>query len=175
MEISDAITTDIVFGTEQSLTVTVNDNLQERINTTVNNGKLTIDLQNGNYRNVDLEVTIVMTSLQDLKMRDACRVTVAGFENLADLILDINDASRLTISNSSVTNLTAGVMDASNIEAYGLTADEVTVNVQDASSLEITAINSLNGRVRDASTVRYRGNPPETVEISDASRVIDAN
>lgn len=175
IEMSDAITADITFGTEQSLTVRVNDNLQVRVNTTVSNGKLTIDLQNGNYRNVDLDVSIVMTSLEDLKMRDACRANVSGFIGAANLILDVNDASRLTIMNSSVANLTADVMDASNVEAFNLSADEVVVNVQDASSLEITANNSLTGRVRDASTVRFRGTPTETIEISDASRVIDAN
>ncbi|MEM6769457.1 MAG: DUF2807 domain-containing protein [Bacteroidota bacterium] len=175
IEMEDAIGATVTFGTEQSVTVRVNDNLVDRVNTTVSRGKLLISLQNGNYRNVDLEVTIVMPDLNNLKLSDACRANVDGFQGAENMVVDINDASRLTVTNTSVTNLTADVMDASNVEAFGLSADEVMVNVRDASTVEITANNTLSGTVRDASTLRYRGNPTETVEVADASRVLDAN
>ncbi len=174
VDIDDAFEVVIRQGPEHQVLVSADDNILSRINSSVSNDEVRVTLSNGNYNNVTLRVEITAPDLERIELGDAIRGELIDFVSANDLIIDINDATRLDMSGSA-TNLELIVNDASRINGFDFTATNCDTRVQDASQVELTVTDRLEGSISDASVFRFRGNPTRSVETSDGSQVVDAN
>jgi len=115
-----------------------------------------------------------MPNLDRLEFNDAIRGEVIGFDAGDQLDIVLNDASKLQLSGSA-NQLDLNISDASDLKAFNFTTGSCTVEVEDASKVEVTVNDRLEGEANDASEIRFKGAPVVDVDVSDASRVIDAN
>jgi len=175
VEVEDAFDVRIMQGDEFLLEVRADDNLIDRISTQVTNGNLKVEYNGSvNVRNATTEIFIEMPTIERIKLQDAVDAKVLNFNDLSALKVEAQDASDLSLSgDADVLNIE--VSDASDVNAFSFITNTCNVQVEDASDLEIFCNTLLEGSVRDASTVRYRGFPDITATTSDASEIIDAN
>ena len=175
IDISEALNAEVTFGATTSVTVRANDNLIDRVETTVSGGELVLKMAPGNYRETDITVIITMPTLAGIEASGASNIDAVGFIDMTNLDIDASGASNLQLANSSATTLTADVSGASDVDAFGLAVMTASVNVSGASNLKVMVADELSGRASGASSVHYRGNPTLNVEVSGASNVVDAN
>lgn len=174
IDVDDAFEVTIRQGTEHRVLISADDNLISRINTSTASGTLRVRLGNGNFRNATLRVEITAPALGRIELSDAIRADLIDFVSGTAMIISVSDATSLEMSGSAP-GLELEVNDASSIRGFNFTAATCTARVNDASQVDLTVTDRLAGRVRDASTFRFRGNPERTIETSGASSVIDAN
>jgi len=175
VEVEDAFDVRIIQGDEFLVEVHADDNLIDRISTEVTNGNLNVQYNGSvNVRNATTEIFIEMPTVERIELKDAVDAKVLNFTNLPELKVVVKDAADLLLSGDADL-LNIDVSDASDVEAFSFIANTCNVQVEDASDLEIFCNTLLEGRVTDASTVRYRGYPDITATTSDASEIIDAN
>lgn len=174
IDVDDAFEVTIRQGSEHRVLISSDDNIIGRINTSTANGVLSVRMGNGNFRNVTLRVEITAPELDRIEMSDAIRADLVDFDAANEMFISISDATKLDMSGSAP-SLELDVNDASQIRGFGFTTGTCDARVRDASKVELTVSDLLEGRVSDASSFRFRGNPDRTIETSDASSVIDAN
>lgn len=175
VQVASALKASITAGASFSVTVRANENIQERVITRRNGDQLEVRLAPGNYREIDVEVSITLPDLASLEVSGASTVDVSGFTGLNNLGIELSGASNLGFEDATVTDLVANVSGASTANLFSLTSTNAAVNVSGASTLKLQASNLISGAVSGASTVRYRGNPEVTAETSGASQIINAN
>jgi len=162
-------------GDEFLVEVRADDNLIDRISTEVTNGNLKVEYNGSvNVKNATSEIFIEMPTVERIKLHDAVDAEVLNFIDLSELNVVVQDATDLSLSGSADV-LNIDVSDASDVEAFSFIANTCNIDVGDASDLNIFCNTLLEGRIQDASTVRYKGYPDITATTSDASEIIDAN
>lgn len=174
IDIEDAFEVTIRQGAEHRVAVSADDNIISRVNTSTSGGTLNVRLGNGSFRNVTLRVEITAPELERIELNDAIRANLIDFVSTNAMTIDINDASRLDMSGSAP-SLELNINDASRIEGFDFTTATCNAEVNDASRVELTVNDRLEGRVRDASTFRFKGSPELSIETSGAGSVINAN
>ena len=103
-------------GTTQEVVVEGQQNLIDRIQLNVSNENLTMDMQSGNYRNLNITVHITVPNLEKV----------------------INDGSgNITIKNQDATNLELLIKGSGNIDAATMTIDDMKLTVDGSGNLEI--------------------------------------
>lgn len=175
VEVASALDLNITSGSEFNITVRANDNVQERVLVRRSGNVLEVRLSQGNYREIDVTVDVVMPDLESIKVSGASDVAVAGFATLDNLSVDLSGASDLDFETAAVAELFASVSGASTASLFSLTATEADVNVSGASTLNLRATDLISGSVSGASTLRFRGTPDITANASGASSIEDAN
>lgn len=174
IDVDDAFELTIRQGAEHSVTISADDNVISRVNTSTSNGTLSVRLANGNYRNVTLRIEVVAPELELIDLSDAIDAKLIDFNFAGTMAISLSDATKLEMSGSAP-RLNLDIDDASEIKGFDFTTGICNAQVSDASKVDLTVDDRLEGRVQDASTFRFKGNPERTIEVSGASSVIDAN
>ncbi|MTB50560.1 DUF2807 domain-containing protein [Lewinella sp. W8] len=174
VRISDGTIATITFGAEQDLALTVNDNIADRVLTEVRNGVLEVGLRNGNYRNIEVSVDIVIPNLDFLRVTDGADATATGFDALTDLRLEVHDGGDVTLAGTAET-LDIVCSDAGDINAFDLMATRCEVRISDGADVSVSVSDLLTGRVSDGGDLFFRGQPELDVTTTDGGRITDAN
>lgn len=169
---STDLVVNITQGPVQDIQITVNANLQDRLETKVNDKTLNITLKNGNYRNTTFIVDIQIPALRSLKLED--HVSGELFFGGESIDLDIRDASELEIYGKAKT-LNVTLKDAGKIHGYSFISETLNAQLQDAALLEISCMNQLNATAKDAAKLNYKGNPVLNVTTKDAAKISKVN
>ncbi len=184
----------VTYGTEQEVTVTVEDNIMEHIATTVSGGELFIGTaQNVQISNMHLTVNITMTDLEALTTSSAG--TIEGqnkFEaddvslflsSAGNIILEL-EADELYTSLSSAGSLFlcgsvnkhhAVLSSAGSLLAFDLITDTTKITVSSAGNAQIYASQLLDITISSIGSVFFKGNPTITQRITSLGRLYDAN
>lgn len=175
VQVEDAIKAKIAQGSKVKVEVRANDNLMDKIATEVTNGTLYVKYKGSvSTKNAVSEVFIQMPTVEHITLNDAVSAEVTDFTDLSTLRLDVNDASNLSISGDADV-LDINVADAGNVRGFSFVADNCNVRVTDASQLSISCNKLLEGKVTDASVLRYKGNPTVTAKAAMASKLMSVN
>lgn len=179
-------------GPVAHLTVTGDDNLVPLVEAHVSNGRLRIALpvsagQDIRYE-VPLHYDIVVPNLTELRLRGetSTRVELDGEvsglsiftqETASVTVVDLvaqelsvtaRGASSVALSGTA-TDLQVSALDIASVRALDLTARQVRVEVRQAAYATVTATETLEGRIADAGSVEYGGEPTVDVQVSDAA------
>lgn len=169
---SSAMKVRVRYGQPHKVTVRADDNILNKVETDVSDGRLRLRLAHGyNYRNTKVEIEVTTPELSELRLSGAVGGTVTGFEDLDELEIDMDGACSVKLAGKA-RNLRADCTGASTLSARDFTAQDCYLRVSGASSVNIGVKNSITGKVDGASSVRYYGSPKEVdVSSSGASRV----
>ncbi len=187
-----AFQVEITRSEEYSVTVTVNENLVERLDVGVSGDTLRIYLKPGIgiTGNATLKAKVTMPELTGLDLSGASHTTLAGFESGKSLQSKVSGAStlrgdltcgdaRFDASGASKVDLKGGAQDlnvtasgASTVDLGSFSSQDTVVAASGASRVNVAASGSLNVEASGASTVRYVGEPAKLkVNTSGASSV----
>lgn len=175
IDASSVIDVTVTQGAEFSVVVRANDNIIDQVITNQRGSVLELDLQGANFRNVTVEVDVIMPDLTGLTLDAAGDGEIRGFANLSDLRLEVTGAGDLEVFSSEVDVLEAIVSGAGDVDAFGLSAGEAIMKVTGAGDVELTVTDRLAGDVSGAGNLRYRGNPELAINVTGAGDLINAN
>jgi hypothetical protein len=117
--------------------ITVDDNLVDRLDVSVDGGELKIETNGGMDFGVDPTVVITMPELTELDVEGAASVFVTGAKTTS-LAVDLSGATDVDIE-LDVTSLDIDGSGASSITAKG-TATELTMDLSGASSADLSGV-----------------------------------
>ena len=187
-------TVNVRSGSEQKISITVDDNILEYVRTTVSNGSLLINLDPGRrFSNLNLTIDLTMTDLEALSNSGAGSITgINPFAvdnvrlNLAGaghIILELDAAeldSTLSGAGNIVLNGSVGLHGiahsaAGNVLAFGLITGTTNISMSGAGRAEVYVNQLLDVTISGAGSVYYRGRPTVVQNITGTGQLIDAN
>ena len=187
-----AFEVEITRSDSYSVSVTVNENMVERLDVGVSGNTLRISLKPdiGITGAATLKAKVTMPELIGLDLSGASRTTLAGFKSDKSLKSEASGASTLrgdltcgdasfSVSGASKVNLSGSAQDlnveasgASTVDLSNFASQNTVVNASGASKIIVAPSGSLDVEASGASTVRYTGEPAKLkTNISGASRV----
>jgi len=161
-------------GTEQSVEVTADDNIMNKVRTTVSNNELKLYLSDGNYTDVTLEVNITVPNLNGLKNSGIGDITVFDVSYTDNFNIDNSGSGDITIkgqvSELDIRNEGSGI-----IYADQLISTNCKIKILGSGNCEVFCTNNLDVDIEGSGNVYFKGNPSINTNISGSGSVIDSN
>lgn len=177
---SNAITVYLQKGNSQSLRVEAEGIDLDEIETKVEGGILKIQLRRGNYRNIDVKVTVTYKNLDMLAASSASAIfskeviTTDRIEIMASSAATIEvelDAREVSLNASSAADLEISgktesvqidVSSAGDIDAYDLIAQKAQISASSAGEAKVSVEQEINALASSGGSIKYQGNPQKS-------------
>lgn len=174
IEVSSDIQVNITKGSVQSVKVTTSDNLQKKVITTVNNGKLSARLT-GNIRRLEvLRLEITIPTISRLTMSSDSFGTLSGFENLDAFRLNVSSDALISLSGSA-NSISINASSDAKVEGFDFQTKACNVNCSSDATVSIFCSEALTGSATSDAVIFYKGNPTVNVSTSSDGAVINSN
>ena len=144
-------------GPSRSVEITGDDNLVKLVETTVEDGTLTLTSEKNLHAKKGLKVTITTPHLTSFSLKGAGDVSIDGV-NEKDFTVDLKGAGDLTASGKA-DNLNVTLKGAGDVKMYDLHADNVTATLNGAGDLNVWASKYLSAKMSGAGDLSYKGHP----------------
>ncbi len=173
------------------ISVTAHENIHQYIIISNDSDELTIQLKDGNYKDLYIEVVASSMQYNDIEASGACNIKIDGapasfdkyeidlsgassFSGTMDitnlLSIDLSGTSEVNISGKS-TRCEAELSGASTLYDTSFSCNTLDVDMSGASKIHMSVSDSITGELSGASSLKYRGTPTISVETSGASTV----
>lgn len=186
IKVQQGIVVELAQGTDQSIAVTADDNIQDLIETKINNGTLTISAKESYNSSTSPRVAVSAKTIEALTASSGSEIKSVG--QLSSTNLDVKSSSGSTIkidveaddlsldsSSGSTINaagkalkLETAASSGSTINAKKLLANDVFAQASSGSSTSISPILSLDGKASSGASVNYHQNP-KTIKVEESS------
>lgn len=153
----------ITIGPEQSVTVETDENLLERVDTTVRGDALEIETDGRLDTDLGIDVVIVVPKLEAVTLSGAGDFVIDGL-SAPSVDVVMNGAGNVE-AVGTVERLDVSINGAGNAALSDLVASEVDVSINGAGNAAVQATSSLSASINGAGRVTYSGDPEE-VETS---------
>ena len=171
------INLNITQGPNQEVVVVAEPEIFVLMTQEVDNGTLEIGFEDNTQcfdTNVGVTVNVTLPDLESIQVAGVSDVQSVG-------MLDL-DALNVTVAGTANVTL-AGSVDTFSLESSGVTtmrnfdliSQAVTVIIAGTGDLELTAEATLNIIVSGAATIKYKGTPQITQQVSGTLSLIDSN
>jgi len=164
----------INYGTEESITVTADDNIMSQVITEVSGNSLKVDLKDGNYRDFTVEVVIVTSSFEQLSLNGTTDVEINGFEDLDFFEIDTRGTGNITM-NGSADKLVIDQSGTGNIEAFDFPVENCEVMMSGTGNSELKVAEMLEGNLTGTGDLLYKGSTSLDIKDTGVGQVINAN
>jgi len=170
ISVSGAASLEIEQTGQESLTITVDDNLLSLYTSEVRDGTLHLGLANGqNVRGEGPRFKVTVSELRKLKVSGAASVKATKLDS-DSLSISISGAADGSIAGRS-NNLSISISGAGSLDAVDLHAKRATVVVSGAGDVTVNANDELDARVSGAGNIWYVGSPKLQSRISGAGSI----
>jgi len=169
-------------GTEGTITVTTDENVQEYVIVEVKNGKLTLKIKKGVSINTKkgVHITVPFTDINNVTLTGSGDVITKSpinsinFETeltgSGDMVLEVNATTidaKITGSgdiklNGKTTDLDIKVTGSGDFSGRGLSAQKAEAYVSGSGDIIVMATSSIKARVHGSGDIVYYGNPANT-------------
>jgi hypothetical protein len=184
----------ITYGTEQEVSVVVDQNIAEFITTSVHNGQLYIDTKQGvSLSNYKLIINLTMTDLEELVTSSAGDIIGKNkftadrvglvINSSGDICLELEaDQLNTRISSSgdiyligSVVLHEATISSSGDLHAFNLVTTTTKISINSSGNAEVYASRLLDVRISSSGDLYYKGYPTIYKSISSSGRIFDSN
>lgn len=164
----------IQVGPAAGAVVSCDDNLLERVRTTVTDGVLVIDLEPGNYHFKNrLEVDLTTPALTYCGIEGAGDASIAGL-TAGELRLGISGSGSIR-ATGKVEALHTAVSGSGSIAARELEARRASVSIAGSGDVNVWASESLDVSISGSGDVVFRGNPAVNKSIAGSGSIVRAD
>jgi hypothetical protein len=146
--------------TTQSFRLEADDNILDRVITTVDNNVLTIGLQPGSYSKITINVFVSMKSVELLQLTGTGSFTTTNALQSNMLTCGIDGAGSMTLRGAA-TEQVVQVQGTGEVHSFDLTSSRCTVALSGTGTVEVTATQRLDAAISGVGSIVYGGNPPE--------------
>lgn len=161
-------------GAKQSVVVKADDNLLDRVTTTVKAGALVIGSTPGSLTpRSPMSVEVGVPSLDALALTGSGNILVDGIET-ERLKVTLAGSGNL-FGSGTATSLDVTVSGSGNARFTQLVADEVHAVVSGSGTIFVTATRRLDASVPGTGTIIYAGNPQDVAKSVTGAGAISAS
>ncbi len=171
----------ISYGDSKSVVVEADENLLPYIETSVEDGKLSIKPK----KNVNLQskskmiVHVSMTKINSLQLSGSGDINgegaftndsktdislsgsgniKLGFESFKDLELSIAGSGNIDLKSNKTNNITASISGSGNIDCSSISSNDVDAKISGSGNVKVYANNSIDAKISGSGNVYYKGN-----------------
>jgi hypothetical protein len=153
---TNAVTVQV--GSPQSVRVTADNNLLDKVTTTVRSGALVVGEVGSWSTKSSMKVDVTIPSLDRVTLTGTGTITVTGV-SARDFTAELNGTGTV-VAAGSADRLTAVLSDSGTLALSGLVARDVTARLEGTGTIRVTATSSLDADLRGTGAIVYSGNPP---------------
>ncbi|MCU0239349.1 MAG: DUF2807 domain-containing protein [Pyrinomonadaceae bacterium] len=170
VDISGALTVEIVAQKDFSVEVEADDNLISYIKTEVKGDTLKVYSEKRLSPKTSIKIKVSMPEISELDISGASNATLTNVKN-ENLRVDLSGASKVKIDGETQ-NLDVDASGASKIDAENLKSENALVNASGACKIDVFVTNELKADASGASKIIYTGEPKNIIkDTSGASSV----
>ena len=160
VELAGANAVTVRVGPTQSVAVTGDDNLMDRVTTTVRSGSLLIDDHGTFTTEAPMNVAVSVPSLDRVTLSGSGTVTVEGVTS-TDFTADLSGTGTLEVAGS-VDRVTAVLSGFGTVALHGLVAKTPSHVLEGTGDVSIHATSSLDAALTGVGSITYVGSPSVT-------------
>jgi hypothetical protein len=163
IDLAGASSVTVRVGARQAVVVHADDNLIDRVETTVRDGALVVS-ERGNFSTSSaFTVAVTVPSLDRARLLGSGTIEVEGVD-AKRFRAEVLGSGTLTLSGTA-DELAASLAGSGDMQLGGLVARLVTATVPGSGRLEVRAIHSLDASIQGSGAIVYLGHP-RTIERS---------
>ncbi len=170
----------IAYGNSNSIVVESDENLLPYIETSVENGKLTIKSKKGvNFKSSSkMNVTVSMTKINSLQQSGSGNIYGSGaftsdgktdigvsgsgnlkldFDSFKDLDLSVAGSGNVDLKSGNTNTLSAKISGSGNIDCSTVSSKDVDAKISGSGNIKVYASNSIDAKITGSGNVFYKG------------------
>jgi len=198
IESSGADTIIISQGDVQKITVTGYSNIISLLKRQVSNNVWKAELEDGCYKNSDLEINITVPNMNYIKQNGSGNIQINDFINQQNMTIDLNGSGNLELNaNQGTVNLDIQIAGSGSITGlsyfedledlsitiYGsgscnlfpLETDNCIIDIEGSGNCNVYVNENLNVFIDGSGIINYKGNPSISQTINGSGSINDAN
>jgi len=164
----------ITQGSPQSVEVIADDNVMDKVKTSVVNNELRLYLDYHDFRNVSLKANIVVENINGLQNIGAGSVSVSNV-SLEGNFNVYNSGSGNVHIEGSAQSLTLENEGSGKFKGFEFILSECNVEIIGSGDCEVNASNTLHVNIDGSGDTYYKGFPAISTSISGSGKIINAN
>ena len=172
---------EITYGNSNSVTVEADENLLPYIETTVENGKLSIkSKKNVNLKSSSkMNVYVSMTKINSLQLSGSGNISGSGaftnnaktdmavsgsgnitltFDIFKDLDLSIAGSGNINLKGKETNTISAHISGSGDIDCSDISSSDVDAKISGSGNVKVYASNSIDAKISGSGNVFYKGN-----------------
>ena len=170
----------IAYGNSNSIVVQADENLLPYIETSVENGKLTIKSKKGvNLKSTSkMLVSVSMTKINSLQQSGSGNIDGSGaftsdgktdigvsgsgnlkldFDSFKDLDLSVAGSGNVDLKSGNTNTLSAKISGSGNIDCSTVSSKDVDAKISGSGNIKVYASNSIDAKISGSGNVFYKG------------------
>lgn len=170
LQASGAFNIEIEVGSETSLEISAEDNLQEFIVTEVVNNRLIIENLRAISPKRKIRINITTPRLQEISSSGVSNIYAVGIDE-QEFLLDLSGAGFIELQGK-VEQFTAELSGAGRLEAQELFSRFVDISSSGASNADVYASEALKAEISGVGNIFYFGDPDDVrTNVSGVGRI----
>jgi hypothetical protein len=149
---------EVTQGDQYSITVSVDDNVVDRLEVSKSGDTLSIGLDPGSYNNMNLVARITMPDLNGIEFSGGSNGDISGFDSSHDFDVALSGGSWATIVGSAG-DLEIDASGGSHFDLSEFTVDDVYAELSGGSHGSVYVGGRLDADISGGSHLDYYGNP----------------
>jgi hypothetical protein len=164
----------ITQGDFQSVEITADDNIIQRVRTKVVNNELRLYLDDENYKDIRLKANIVAERINGVKNSGIGNVMISNVDESGNFNVDNSGTGNISITGvaESLTLINEG---DGTFHGFQFAVSDCDIEISGSGDCEVHATGTLNVNIEGSGDVFYKGTPAIQTKISGSGRVINAN
>ena len=144
--------------TVQTLVVRADDNIIERVTTSVNNGILVVGLQQGSYNSITININASMKAIDRLECIGTAEFLNSGQIQTDSLVCKITGAGKITLTGTAARQ-TVQITGAGDVHNFGLASSRCLAMISGAGNVEVNVTQQLDAIISGTGNITYTGGP----------------
>ncbi len=142
-----------------ALVIEADDNIIDRVLTSVDNGVLVVGLQNGSYNNITLNVHASMRSIRLLESVGSADFQTTSAIQTDTIVCRITGAGTVALTGSATREIVE-IVGAGNIRNFGFSCSHCFASISGTGNVDVNVTQQLDAFISGMGTITYDGNPP---------------
>ncbi len=185
-------------GDVQEVQVTGYPNIINRLKRNVNGNIWKIVLEDGCYRNSDLNINIIIPNFEQIELLGSGNIIVNDFTNQQDLNLEILGSGDIVLNANQgsenvfiniegsgnvighsdfigLNNLEIDIIGSGSYNGFPIKTDNCLINIEGSGNCNVYVNNNLDVNIHGSGNVNYKGIPTITQNITGSGTMNNAN
>ena len=148
----------ITQGDNESVRVETDDNIIDRVETSVSASVLNIALEKGSYSGIKVTVYVTMKQITSLTCDGTADFTTTGQIQTDAISIKIRGTGNASLSGTAKTE-SIDIAGTGNIHGFGLASTDCSVRIAGSGNAEVNVAHQLDVSISGVGNVSYSGDP----------------
>jgi len=149
----------ITQDTVESLRIESDDNIMDRVVTSVSNGVLTVGMKNGSYNHVTVNVYVSMRDVHLIESTGAAEFRSTAPIHTETIVCRITGAGTVRLSGTA-TYQSVEISGAGSVHNFDLVSTRCSASIAGSGNIEVNVTQQLDATIAGVGSITYAGNPP---------------